>query len=393
MSVVIGALAVVSGQAALFRLVDVLLATLLICGLWSLLSVRGLTFERFLREDRAQVGGSFEQQWLLRGRLPFPRLWTEIADGGTLPGYRAGHVLDLGLGGRRAARLDAPCRRRGRYEIGPARVSGTDPLGLFRSSRRIGKPRSVLVYPATVDLVSPVLPAGKFSGGVLRRKTWHQTSSHVSGTREYRPGDPLRHVHWRSTAHSGQLMVKEFDAEPIGNVWICLDLEATVQRGEGDDSTEEYAVTIAASLAKHLLGRGQAIGLVAVGTEHRILPMDRGQRQLMRALEELAVVHATGSIPLADVLMGENQRFSASHGVLVVTPSSDDRWSAALQGLHDRGTSVGAIVLEANTFGDAPGAGALLSAMARWGIPCRPVKRGDPLSEALAHDAPSGQRG
>jgi uncharacterized protein (DUF58 family) len=392
LALMVGALAVISGQPALFRLVDVLGAALLVCGVWSVLSIRGLAFERILDDDRAQVGGRIEQHLHVQGVLPFPRIWAELSDGGTLPGYQVGHVLDLGMGGRRSVRLTAPCLRRGRYQVGPARVVGGDPLGLFRPSRRLGEPRSVLVYPATVDLAGATLPGTKASGGDWRRKSWNQTSLHVSGTREYRPGDPLRHVHWRSTAHTGQLMVKEFDAEPVGDVWICLDLEAAVQRGEGDDSTEEYAVTIAASFAKHLLAHGRSIGLVARGAEHHLIPMGHGERQLTRALEELAVARAKGEIPVADLLIDQLPHFSRSHSVLVVTPSPDERWSAALAGLRDRGMPARAILVDASTFGNAPSPRVSFEWLDRRGIPSLLVKRGDPLSEVLVSSARSMRR-
>ena len=152
LTTLVGALAMLSGQEVLFRLTDVLVATILICGAWSWFSIRGIGLERTLRQDRAQVGGKAEQRLELRSKLPIPRVWIELVDGGTFPGYRAGRVVDLGLSGRRTLAIEVVCRRRGLYEFGPARISGTDPFGLFRSRRRIGPIRSVLVYPRTVDL-------------------------------------------------------------------------------------------------------------------------------------------------------------------------------------------------------------------------------------------------
>jgi uncharacterized protein (DUF58 family) len=371
----------------LYQLVDVMVATVVICGVWSLLSVRGLALERVLREDRAQVGGVLEQTLQVRGRFPFPRIWVELQDGGTLPDYRTGRVLDLGFAGGQTMSLRAACRRRGYYNLGPARLAGADPLGLFRSSRHIGKAHPVLVYPRTVDLVGLALPAGRMSGGERRRNNWMRTSAHISGIREYRPGDPVRHVHWRSTAHAGRLMVKEFDAEPIGDVWVFLDLEAAVQRGEGDESTEEYGVTIAASLVKHFLQHGRAVGLVAVGGERRLLPLERGQRQLTKALEELAMVRANGCTTLADVLAGDSGRVNPSQAVFVVTPSSDGGWPAALHQLRGRGVRAAAIVLDAASFDASPGSPSSAGTGPDAWEPSWRVKRGDAIGEALAAPA------
>src|SRR5439155_7128944 len=145
LALLVGALAVISGQTVLYQLTDVLLATLLVSLVWSWLSVRGLDFERRLRQDRAQVGGVVEQRLQLRSRFPIPRVWLELVDGGSLPNYHGGRVVDLGFGGRRAWNHDAPCRRRGLYQLGPAWLAGSDPFGLFHFTRRIGKPSSVLV--------------------------------------------------------------------------------------------------------------------------------------------------------------------------------------------------------------------------------------------------------
>jgi uncharacterized protein (DUF58 family) len=384
---------VVSGQTVLYHLTDVLVATLLVSFLWSWLSVRGLRFDRILRQDRSQVGGVVEQRFQLQSRLPVPRVWLELVDGGTLPGYQGGRVVDLGLGGRRVWNVEAPCLRRGLYRLGPARLAGTDPFGLFHFSRRIGGSAQVLVYPRTVEFNGLALPAGQLLGGDRRRTGWHQTTPHVSSVRDYQPGDPLRHVHWRSTAHAGRLMVKEFDAEPVADVWVFLDLDAAVQRGEGDESTEEYGVTIAASLARHYLAQGRAVGLTAIADEHRIMAADRGQRQLIKMLEELAVIHANGSMPIAEVLAAESDRCTRNSAIVVVTPSTDERWPGVLQGLRDRGIQAGAIVLEASTFGDAPASLFLIGALASCAVPSMLVKRGDQLERTLSNSARWGARG
>jgi uncharacterized protein (DUF58 family) len=383
LAVLVGALATLSGQEVLFRLTDVLVATVILCAVWSWLSLRGLRLERSLRQDRAQVGGVAEQRLDLRSRVPIPRVWIEFVDGGTFPGYRAGRVVDLGWRGRRAWAIEAPCRRRGLFQFGPATISGSDPFGLFRSTRSIGEVRSILVYPRTVDLTGLALPAGQFLGGDRRRVGWHQTTAHVSGVRDYRPGDSVRHVHWPSTAHAGRLMVKEFDVEPIADVWIFLDLESSVQRGSGDESTEEYGVTIAASLGRHFLTQGRSVGLVAIASEHRILAVDRGQRQLTKLLEDLAVVRADGDVPIAAVLASESDRVTRNAAVIVVTPSLDERWPFVLRGLRDRGIETAAVVLEAVTFGEADGSLLLVGALATCGVPSVLVKRGDDISQVL----------
>ena len=387
LAVVVGALATMSGQSVLYHLTDVLVATVFISALLSWFSIRGISLDRTLRDDRGQVGGTVEQRLVLWSRFPLPRVWLEVVDSGTLPGYRSGRVVDLGLGGRRVWTSDAYCRRRGVFQIGPAWVSGSDPFGLFHVARRIGPERTVVVYPATVDLESFNLSAGQFLGGDRRRSGWHQTTPFVAGVREYSPGDPVRHVHWRSTARAGRLMIKEFDSEPVADVWIFLDLDARVQRGSEEESTEEYGVTIAASIAKHFLEQGRAVGLVGIGAEHVIVSPDRGQRQLSKLLEQLAVVRADGRLSIAEVIASEGDRCNRNAGMVVISPSLDDRWPGVVRQYVDRGLAAVAIVLEASTFGEAEPSLLLVGVLASCRLSSTLVKRGDDLSLVLTAGA------
>jgi uncharacterized protein (DUF58 family) len=146
-------------------------------------------------------------------------------------------------------------------------------------------------------------------------------------------------------------------------------------------------VTIAASLARHYLAQGRAVGLTAIADEHCIVPADRGQRQLIKVLEELAVIRANGSMPIAEVLAAESDRCTRNSAILVVTPSTDERWPGVLQGLRDRGIQAGAVVLEASTFDEAPASLLLIAELAGCAIPSLLVKRGDQLDRTLTSGA------
>src|SRR6202011_6346134 len=103
------------------------------------------------------------------------------------------------------------------------------------------------------------------------------------------PGDAFNRIHWPTTARTTRLMVREFELDPTADVWIVLDLDIDAQAGSGVESTEEYAVTAAASLARHLLDQGRAVGLVS---QTASLPGHRGPRQVERILEVLALAQA-----------------------------------------------------------------------------------------------------
>ena len=359
---------------------------------WSLVSVRGLTVRRELRQSRAQVGETIEERITVRNQSLLPRLWLEVRDFSTLEGHSSGKVIDLGPSGARTWLVRTICRRRGEYFIGPTEIESADPIGIFPRRRWLPEARRLLVYPRVVSLPDFVLPLARQVGGVRQRTGRFQTTPHAAEVREYYPGDPLNRIHWLSTARAGKLMVKEFDLAPTADVWVFLDLEAGVHRGVGDESTEEYAVTIAASLARRLLEQGRSVGLIAVGTSRHVLPADRSDRQYMRILEELATARAEGARPLAEVIIADGYRCSRDTVALAITPSLDESWVDALQRLKLDGVGTAAVFLEPGTFGPAgkPTADSSspiqVGALAVAGIPSYVVKQGDAIAHALAGD-------
>jgi uncharacterized protein (DUF58 family) len=290
----------------------------------------------------------------------------------------------LAPGGSRTWLVRTVCRRRGEYLLGPTTLVGADPVGLFPTRRDLSGTRRLLVYPATVDLPGFSLPPASLLGGTHRRSGLSQTTPHAAEVRDYHPGDPLNRIHWATTARTSRLMVKEFDQDPTADAWIFLDLEKRHHRGEGDESTEEYGVTITASLARLCLDQNRSVGLVVSGARPVVLPADRGDRQLFKVLDALAVVHADGPRPLGEVLAAEGFRCGRSSVALVVTPSLDESWVAGLRQLGFEGVRSAAIVLEPSTFGGDGGSSLLIvGALAAAGLPAYLVKRGDHFAEAL----------
>ena len=124
----------------------------------------------------------------------------------------------------------------------------------------------------------------------------------------------MRHIHWPSTAHRSQLMVKELELEPSGDVWIVLNLHAAVQRGDGRGGTLEYAIILAASMAAEMVsGRERrAVGLLtASGNEVVALPPQAGQAQLWAIMAALAPAQPT-TWPLAEAAAPQHERTGAA---------------------------------------------------------------------------------
>lgn len=169
-------------------------------------------------------------------------------------------------------RLRTP--RRGVFDVGPLRISVTDPFGLARIDRAAGLPRELVVTPRVTPLEPAAGVVASVDGAVhaLQRRT-HPNSDELIA-REYRYGDPLRRVHWAATARRGELMVREEEQRGDPEVRILLDTalggrahhpSAAVRDAASTlDPAFELGVEVAASIAVHLLGNGFRVRLEPV---------------------------------------------------------------------------------------------------------------------------------
>ncbi len=170
-------------------------------------------------------------------------------------------------------------------------------------------------------------------------------------------------------------MVKEFDIEPSGDLWIVLDLDAAVQTGEGAASTLEYAITLTASLATQMLAENRRVGLASQGY---LVPPQNGQLQLWRILEVLAHAVPTPDTSMAHLLRDLRQNVGRGRTIVAVTPSTDPEWTGELLHLAERGNAPAALLLDASSFESAESAqpapvdgamGALRGLLAEHGVP------------------------
>ncbi len=352
---------------------------------WLSLSTRGLKFSRSALGGRAQVGEKIEERLALENHSVVPKLWVQVADGSSLPGHHAGYVSSVGAHQRIAWRARTVCRRRGRYTLGPVTATTGDPLGLFRRELALAPEHPLLVLPHVLPLSNFDLFPGTMPGRGRGSQRSLQATTNVVTVRNYVPGDALTRIHWPTTARLGQFMVKEFDLDPTIDVVLLLDLDRDIQAGEGDSSTEEYGVTIAASLASYLLRQQElSVGLLVNGVADATLPLDRGERQLDRILEVLAVVHPRRSLSLGHALAVEEARFARNTVLIIITASTNLDWPTALHHLQRRGVRPLAILLNPQSFDETLGSNRRAQdALLAEGVPSIPIERGDPLVHVL----------
>jgi uncharacterized protein (DUF58 family) len=178
-------------------------------------------------------------------------------------GSRPRFVLPgLEPGERRAVSYPVRSDVRGRFPIGPLTLTMTDPFGMGEHRRAFSVRDELVVVPAIVPLPAIGL-AGDWNGsGDTRPRAFAAAGEDDVTTREYRHGDDLRRVHWRSTARRGELMVRREEQPWQSRATLLLDRRRSAHRGDGATSTFEWAVSAVASLAVHLTGRGYALRMV-----------------------------------------------------------------------------------------------------------------------------------
>jgi uncharacterized protein (DUF58 family) len=212
-------------------------------------------------------------------------------------------VNDAFDGGRRAARLllaplhtgeearaayRFPTDRRGRYEVGPLRVTVSDPFALVERTRIVLGTEEVIVYPRVRD----VFPPPEMGGLDLDReqpqvRSRIEPSGEFHTLREYAPGDDLRHVHWRSTARRGHLMMRQNEARRRTPVLVMLD----VRPGSHDRASFERAVEACASIVTAIERSARPVEVML--STGRMIGAP-GRRHLGTVMDELAVVEPHG---------------------------------------------------------------------------------------------------
>jgi len=371
--------------------------------LWSWAAVNFLRLGRYTQARRAQVGRTLEETFTVRNTGILPKLWLEVRDHSTLPNHNASHVVPALLP-RQRYRWDVRtlCTRRGLYTLGPMTVLSGDPFGLFQFPRKIAAVSSIIVYPPTVPIHRFAAPAGTLSGGEAVRRRTHFITTNAAGVRDYAPGDSFNRIHWPSTARKDRLLVKEFELDPLADVWIMLDLsrESLVERPEAranganiyapppnlPPSTEEYGVTIAASLAAYFVEKGRALGFVTYIPHREIVQPDRGARQLTRILEILAVARSTSDLSLKQLISLESSHLGRGTTLVVITATQNDDWTAEFDTLQRRGIRVIPVLIDPVSFG-APGQSVrqISESLENAGATVYTIRQDDDLTAALSY--------
>ena len=304
------------------------------------------------RVDHRQghVGDDLRTTYSISNASGLPKPWLEVYNPTDLPVPLPGRAIGLRSRAQRSWIAIVPLTRRGTYRIEPMVVRTGDPFGFFEAAATVGRPTVVTVFPRVVPLPRWRLPNANLEGTHSAPERTLQTTPLATTVRPYAPGDSFNRIHWRTTARLGEIQVKEFDLEQTADVWLFVDLESAAQGGEGDISTVEESLRVAASIAHDAILENRAVGLTTSGHRLVSIPADRGPRQRQKIMQLLAAVEGDGHSPLAEVLLTGLPRLRRGMTAVVVTPSNERHWGRALTGLRGRGVAAVVVTLDAASY-------------------------------------------
>lgn len=260
------------------------------------------------------------------------------------------HILLPSLPPRARVEMEVmlQCRARGLHRVNALRLVAHDPVGVYHRGRELAQTASFLGLPriceapgiSSWELLSP---EGRRAARLLRR-----SGGDFEGIRAHVPGDDLRHVHWKATAHTGELVVKHQRRRREAEIAVWLDLWEGNHALSGPDSPTEVAVSLAATLLDIFVHGDYLVSLAGHGLSPDLALPSRGEAYLDRALVALAEARPVPGPGFADFCADRLLHSPRLQNVFAVTPAAepglaDVLSAAARRGAHPVAFLTGAI--------------------------------------------------
>ena len=344
---------------------------------------------RTMSNTQAEIGQKVSIQINLQNRGKWPIPWLLVED--PLPNAalhrppaalrREGQNIRICWIPGRSSRVisySITAQRRGYFQVGPLIAESGDLFGLHRRFRALTEPARLLVVPKVYPLDGYSIASRRPVGEINVSYRTMEDPTLMCGIRQYQNGDPLRSIHWRATARTGQLQSKQYQPTCVAGATLVLDFHRKSNPRKHDPVRGDLACTAAASIGHTLMLWQQQFGLISNGrdAEDRIvarrtfqdfsdrqeaqaavamanssdrlrpivLPVARGPEHFAEMLKILARLERTDGLQLPDLLIESQTRMPRDATVLVIVQEVDEPAALAMGLLRRQGYSVSAIV-------------------------------------------------
>lgn len=306
--------------------------------------IDGLQVRAELSDARPDVAQMRE-----RLRLPSYRGWARLLWSNRMAYVDEAGVPALPADGEARIELNGRALQRGRLRVNAIAVARSDPLGLVRRLTPAAGPLDICVLPKRYRLPAMELPgARRFQPGGLSHAASVGDSEEFLGLRDYRPGDPLQRIHWRSFARAGKPVVREYQDEYVTRYALVLDTFAPTRIDEATREAFEEAVAVAASFAWTIDTQECLLDLLFAGREAHAFTAGRGALAAGRLLEALSGVRLEPGgdfAVLSQLVSGRREQLS---GCICVLLGWDEQRAKLIEGLRRGGVEVRALVVSAD---------------------------------------------
>lgn len=355
-------------QPSLTVLATLLLLTAGISWLWSRWSLRAVSYRRKMSTARAFRDETITLNLELINKKLLPLAWIEVED------EFSDRLVSLD---RRATPANSPtrlllpyltslrpyervawsstirCPHRGVFGFGPTTLRSGDIFGFHRRSEQIGSRDLLIVYPRVATLDELAIPPRGAFGDTNARNALLLDPQRTVGTRDYRPEDSFRHIHWKTTARVGGLQVRVFEPTTVTQLGIFINLDSPQQAWRALDSVDfEPLVSVAASLASYALGIRFSAGVYSnrllVGSNRTLrVPPGNGPGQLAKVLESLAKLSPFATVDFAKHLRATTLAFPWGSTLVIITATMNPALAATLESLRGGGQRLVLVCTEA----------------------------------------------
>jgi uncharacterized protein (DUF58 family) len=244
--------------------------------------------------------------------------------------------------------------RRGRYELRGPTVRATDPLGLVATRAVAASDQVLLVYPRFYTLPEFPVPAGRrYQPGGIPLSSSTGDAVEFVGTRDYREGDPIRHIHWRSWARRGQPVVKEYQEEYFCRIALVLDTFLPKRPSAGDLAGFEASISLLASIADHFSRSEYIVDVLAAGPDLFQVSAGRSLAYLENILDVLACLEPCYAPPFETVAPALFEELAQITTVVAVLQDWDPPRQAFLRKVKELGTEVRVLVVREGATAEA----------------------------------------